>query len=481
MTLKPLTDFFPHLTPGIPLLASALVPLREQCAVIPGFPTEGAPLASGTSLPYYIGYTPGSIPGFDMHSGVPPLSSGASRFAATPSVRTLNRREELEQREFQELSPVAAKSAMSRGPIERVEGESPDAYRTIFMRDAHRLTHSFALRRLQNVRQVAYAPDQVYRRTRYAHTMEVAQLARAMASALRLNPDLAEAAALAHDVGHAPYGHDGETALAKAMQRYGDTFEHNLQSYRVIRFLERYHPNTPGLNLSLETLYCVLMHRSAYDIPTTAGIDIELPSSPPLEGQLVNVADEIAYIAHDMDDALEAGVLQMSGLLRLELIRELAAQVEQEFGVVTKDVMRAQVKRRLVNTLVEHVVAASQERIASRGVRSLEEVYAEREPLIVFPESIATAKDQVRDHLLQWVYLTGEFKDRAQEAREIVDTVFSRFMDDPLLLPPAVQDRVLWSALPRHRIVCDYVAGLTDTQAQLWYQELTGRSAPKMR
>lgn len=403
-----------------------------------------------------------------------PAADNAARFAdlspATPAPN-LMRREEIERHEQEALLPAAAKSVASRGGADAEWVEEPDPFRTSYMRDRDRLIHSWALRRLQGVRQVAHAPGDEYRRTRFSHTMEVAQLARAIAGALRLNADLAEAAALAHDVGHPPFGHDGEAALNAAMQLRGGRFEHNLNSYRVVRFLERYHPQHAGLNLSLETLYCVVLHQSAYDVPEHSGVELVLPPSPPLEGQVVNIADEIAYIAHDTDDAIQAGALRFGELNELPLFRHVATQVSRRFGKIPDDLMRHQVKRGLIDLLVNGVIIASARRIQESGVGSIEEVFGRREPLIVFPEELVQEKDRLRTHLLHQVYLKGDFLARADDARLIIASLFEGLMREPRLLPLPAQQAIgaINGRAQLHQHVCDFIAGMTDAQATAAY------------
>lgn len=386
--------------------------------------------------------------------------------ATSPTSGIVMTREDFEHQERLLLAPFAAKSAESRGRVDAYE--PPHPIRTAFMRDRDRIMHSFRLRRLEKIRQVAYTSDNPYKRSRLTHTMEVVQLTLSGAEALRLNTALAMAAAFGHDSGHAPFGHDGETALNEIMKRVGGRFEHNLQGYRTLRYLTRYHPKQRGLNLTLETMYCIIMHCSPYDSPDYSIVDLELPASPPAEGQLVNCTDEIAYIAHDTDDALQSRILTFRQSNHVGLFRNIVHAIHKEHGRLAQHVERHQIKQQVIDILFNDMLVESARRIRDLKPQSIEDIYNSNTPIIGFSEKMMPLKEELRQFLHENVYAKGELKIRADEAKGIIKKLFYGLLHHPDKRPPELARIITLNGGEKniHQSICNYIASLTDRQAR---------------
>src|SRR5215471_17006124 len=286
-------------------------------------------------------------------------------------------RQELEFLERQNLAPYAQLSADSRG---RKYLESPPEWRTEYQRDRDRVIHSRAFRRLEYKTQVFLNGTGDHLRTRLTHTMEVAAVSRDIARALRLNEDLAETIALAHDLGHSPFGHRGETVLNRLMKKHGG-FEHNLQSLRVVEYIEQKYPRFSGLNLTWEVREGLLKHETAYDRPSKRrGFEARSAS---LEAQVANLADEITYYSHDLDDGIDSGLLLETKLIRhVRLWREAARTVEREYGRLPDECRRYFIIRCLIDMQVKDVVTTTENLIQASGVRSADDVRLQPAPLV---------------------------------------------------------------------------------------------------
>src|SRR5690554_5045975 len=275
-------------------------------------------------------------------------------------------REQLERNERQVLAPYAALAAESRG---RTHPESESAYRTAFQKDRDRVVHTSAFRRLEYKTQVFVNYESDYYRTRLTHTLEVAQVATSIARALGLNEDLAETIALAHDLGHPPFGHAGEKALDELAKAVGG-FDHNRQSLRIVTKLERRYPGFPGLNLTWETLEGIMKHETEYDVPDFFW---EPDVQPTLEAQVVNVADEVAYNAHDLDDGLRSGHLTPQQIYEVPLVGELMKRLGMDpIGFTKYD--RYTLQRELLGDVITDVVTATHARLEEAGVKTLQDV-----------------------------------------------------------------------------------------------------------
>ena len=372
-------------------------------------------------------------------------------------------REQLERREAQLLAPCAMASARSAG---RIHDEPEAAYRTCFQRDRDRIIHSKAFRRLEYKTQVFLNHEGDHYRTRLTHTIEVAQIARTISRALRLNEDLTEAIAMAHDLGHTPFGHSGEEALRDLMVDHGG-FEHNAQGLRVVDLLERQYPDFPGLNLTQEVRESIAKHSTRWDCPSADGF----PAGPPLlEAQVVELADSIAYDNHDLQDGLEARILTRGRLSDVGLWREAEKAVTERYGNLSTPQLCKQAIRYLVNRLVTDAVEESLREIESRGLASWQDARRQEANVVRLSPELDERKNQLEEFLYEVLYADYRVLRLTISARRFVRMIFEAYVSDPRQLPP--QHRRLAAQHGVHRAVCDYVAGMTDRFAQSTYAQL---------
>ncbi len=394
------------------------------------------------------------------------------------------------------LAPYATRSAAAR----RRYHERPDAHRTEFQRDRDRVLHSTAFRRLQHKTQVFVVTEGDFYRTRLTHTLEVSQIARSIASALGLNIDLVEAVALAHDLGHPPFGHAGEGELHEAMAGYGG-FEHNVQSLRVVDDLEIRYAMFPGLNLSWPVRQGVATHSTIYDAPTVPA-EFASFSQASLEGQVVDLADMIAYSTHDLDDALHIGLADEADLVAQEVelwieasryatqlvARRDAAETQVELTLEEQrgegipllflppgsrkrtDVRIREAIRWMIGHLIEDVIRTAAERISNAGVTSVEAAMRFPQRLVAMSELRAGQLRQLAFYLRDVVYYHPDKLLIEQKARRIVRALFEMFVKEPRLLPRVTQERL--DVAERHQVVCDYISGMTDRFALDRYNRL---------
>jgi dGTPase len=362
-------------------------------------------------------------------------------------------REQMEEGERTALASVAQKSGDSLG---RQHSEPSHAYRTEFQRDRARIIHSRAFRRLEYKTQVFLNGTGDHLRTRLTHTIEVASISRTIARALRLNEDLAEAIALGHDLGHAPFGHSGEEMLAECMRDHGG-FDHNRQSVRVIELLETPYPNFPGLNLTFEVREGLRKHERPYRFPTPAGEEYDSPS---LEAQVADLADEITYYSHDLDDALDFEILTPAQLEENEVWRIGHRAVLGRYTGVREPELHKLIIRDIIDHEVHDLVATSAEAIAKSGVQSADDVRRKTVPLIRYSDQLAEANRALRKFLYQNVYYHPRVSEVNRRASEMLRRVFERYVADPDRLGEGATRRVEKEGL--HRTVCDYIAGMTD-------------------
>lgn len=376
-------------------------------------------------------------------------------------------RTELEQRERTTLAVYAQISAESRG---RVHAEAPPELRTQYQRDRDRVIHSRAFRRLEYKTQVFLNGTGDHLRTRLTHTMEVAAIARNIARALRLNEDLTETIALAHDLGHSPFGHTGEEALNRLMRGSGG-FEHNRQSLRVVEFLERKYPLFPGLNLSWEVREGLAKHFTSYDRPGS-GTDFKARSSS-LEAQVANLADEITYYSHDLDDGLSARLLCEKRLRKdIQAWRQAAARVKKDFGNPPDESRRYYIIRCIIDDQVKDVVETSEAAILESGVRSADDVRRQPKPLICYSPGRRAANLELRKYLYQNLYYNPEVHEPNQRAVRMLEELFHYFSAHPKEISDEFRQRARKDGWPRS--VCDYLACMTDRYAVQEYQRLFG-------
>ncbi len=365
------------------------------------------------------------------------------------------------------LAPYAAIAERSRG---RRYPEPPPNHRSEFQRDRDRIVHSTAFRRLKYKTQVFVSHEGDLFRNRLTHSLEVAQIARSSARALGLNEDLTEAIALAHDLGHTPFGHAGQRALNNCMREHGG-FEHNLQSLRIVDLLEQHYAEFDGLNLTFETREGILKH-CAQENARRLGPVAErflVGGQPSLEAQLTNVADEIAYNNHDIDDGLRAGLLTMEQFCEVELFHVRYDQVRHRYPGLEPRRVRHETVRRMIDTLVSDLITASREALQAAGVDSLDAVRRSPEPLIRFSPEIARQNRELKRFLRQNLYHHHRVYRMTVKAQRIVNDLFQAFMEDAKLLPEHFQAHARRLADTEEnglaRGIADYIAGMTDRYA----------------
>jgi len=374
-------------------------------------------------------------------------------------------RAQMEATERDVLAPFAQKSADSRG---RQYSEASHAYRTEFQRDRARIIHSRAFRRLEYKTQVFLNGTGDHLRTRLTHSIEVASISRTIARALGLNEDLAEAIALAHDLGHAPFGHSGEEMLAECMRDHGG-FDHNRQSLRVVELLETAYPNFPGLNLTFEVREGLQKHQPLYEFPTPRGEKYHCPS---LEAQVADLADEITYYSHDLDDAVDFGILSPTQLSENEVWRRSYRTVLARHAGPREPELHKLIIRDIIDNEVHDVVATSAKSIAAAGVESADEVRRQAVPLIHYSDELAEANRALRKFLYQNVYYHPRVSEVNRRASEMLRGVFEAYVLDLDRLGDGATRRIEREGL--HRTVCDYVAGMTDRYLMEEYQRIAG-------
>ena len=364
-------------------------------------------------------------------------------------------REELERWETERLAPYAVKSAESRG---RRYAEPNHPYRTEFQRDRDRIVHSTAFRRLEYKTQVFVNHEGDHYRTRLTHTIEVAIIARSIARNMRLNEDLTEAIALAHDLGHTPFGHSGEDALNDLLKDKGG-FEHNRQCIRVVDILEKRYPDFPGLNLTFELREGILKHHSHYDNPLPPeGLDVK--GNPSLECQIVNVADEIAYNCHDVDDGLSSGVLTEAQLDEIPLWRDHFQDVRAKYPEADEQMRRHIMVRHLINFLVTDLTERSLKIIAAEKPARAEDIRDNPKFLIAFSEPVADQTAQLKLFLYRNMYRHFRMVRMSEKARMIITELYNSYSKNIDTLPEHVKARV--ENEPSHVVIADYIAGMTD-------------------
>lgn len=372
-------------------------------------------------------------------------------------------REQLEEYEDRCLAPYGIRSKNSRG---RAYPDSEPEYRTAFQRDRDRILHTTAFRRLEYKTQVFINYEGDYYRTRLTHTLEVAQIARTIARALGANEDLEEAICLAHDLGHPPFGHSGEIVLARLMNEYGG-FDHNKQSLRIITQLENRYQDYPGLNLTWEVREGVVKHESEYDIADASEYNPELRGH--LEAQIANVADELAYTAHDLDDGLRSGMISPSMLEGITLWEILARSVDWQ-GIELPDLTRHRLIRRLIGMEVNDLVYTTHQRLQESNVKSVEDLQRLPYNVIGFSEDMHRRNRQLKDFLYNNLYRHHRVVRMAVKAERIVSELFHAYQDEPEMLPGHIL--ILTPDRGLERTICDYIAGMTDRYAIDEYHKL---------
>jgi dGTPase len=366
-----------------------------------------------------------------------------------------------------DLAPYAVGDANSRG---RAHVEPRPKARSEFQRDRDRIVHSTAFRRLEYKTQVFVNHEGDLFRTRLTHSIEVAQIARSIARALRLNDDLAEAIALAHDLGHTPFGHAGQDALNECMQGHGG-FEHNLQSLRIVDRLEERYGAFDGLNLMFETREGVLKHCSPARARELGGLGLRFleDRQPSLEAQICNLADEIAYNNHDVDDGLRSGLLTLEQLEGVSLFARHAAEADAEFPQISSRRRVHETIRRMIDAQVTDLLAESARKIAAAAPESLADVHS-AQPLIAFTDAMHVENRALKGFLRNHLYQHFEVLRMTAKARRIISDLFAAFVSDPRLLPPQYQEMAGKASV--QRATADYIAGMTDRYSMKEHRRL---------
>ncbi|KWE65595.1 deoxyguanosinetriphosphate triphosphohydrolase [Burkholderia ubonensis] len=364
------------------------------------------------------------------------------------------------------LAPYAAHASCSRG---RRHPEPPPAARTEFQRDRDRIVHSTAFRRLEYKTQVFVNHEGDLFRTRLTHSLEVAQIARSVARNLRLNEDLVEAISLAHDLGHTPFGHAGQDALNACMREHGG-FEHNLQSLAVVDELEEHYGAFNGLNLCFETREGILKHCSRENARKLGALGERFLQGrqPSLEAQLANIADEIAYNNHDVDDGLRSGLVTIEQLAEVELWQRHHDEALAEFPHLEGRRLVHETVRRIINTLIVDLIDETTRNLARIAPASLDDVRA-APPIVAHSEAVAAQAAALKRFLFKNLYRHYKVMRMANKAQRVVSGLFDAFCDDPRLLPPPYQSD---DPAKQPRLVAHYIAGMTDRFALKEYQRL---------
>jgi dGTPase len=379
-------------------------------------------------------------------------------------------REKLEDIEDKALAPYGARSRDTKG---RAHKDKEPGYRTSFQRDRDRILHTTAFRRLEYKTQVFINFEGDYFRTRLTHTLEVAQVGRTVARSLGANEDLIEGICLAHDLGHAAFGHSGERVLNKLMKEHGG-FDHNKQSLRIVTKLEQRYPNFPGLNLSWEVLEGIVKHETEYDVSDADDFDPELRGN--LEAQIANVADELAYTTHDLDDGLRSGMITPAMLSDLALWKRLSKEIGWT-GEILSDLDRHRLIRKLIGILVGDVIEATSKRIEESKAQSALDLQNLDHNVIGYSEEILQTNREIKDFLYSKLYRHHRVLRMAKRAENVLRSLFESYVDEPNMLPPEFRELVEERGL--QRTICDYLAGMTDRYAITEYERLFDpRSTP---
>ena len=371
--------------------------------------------------------------------------------------------DQLENIEDKILAPYGTHSKNSKGRL--YDDNEPD-YRTRFQRDRDRIIHTSAFRRLEYKTQVFINYEGDHYRTRLTHTLEVAQIGRTIARAIGANEDLVEAICLAHDLGHPPFGHSGEVTLNRLLTDQGG-FDHNKQSFRIVTKLENRYPDFPGLNLSWEVLEGIVKHESEYDVADAKDFNPELRGH--IEAQIANIADELAYTAHDLDDGLRSGLIFPELLKEIELWEILCEKVGWHGGNLD-DLTRHTMIRRLIGLEINDVLTSAEKLLNQNSVHSVDQVQRLPFNLIVFSKEMVQKNRILKDFLFTQLYRHYRVQRMAVKADRILTDLYTSYIKEPMILPKQVQDKMIISN--PQRTICDYIAGMTDRYAIDEYQKL---------
>ncbi len=365
---------------------------------------------------------------------------------------------------------LASYAAYSRDSLGRRFEEPFKDERLMFERDRDRIIHCAAFRRLEYKTQVFVNHEGDYYRTRLTHSLEVAQIARGIARNLRLNEDLVEALALSHDLGHTPFGHTGEYVLNRLMEDYGG-FEHNQQSLRIVETLEHRYPNFDGLNLSWEVREGIIKHSSSYDKASSAAMAPYAPEQrPALEAQIIDLADEIAYNNHDIDDGLKAGYITLADLKAVELWQQTYTMIGQKFPVMDDKRHILQTISYLIGELIHDLVRTTTRNLQTAGITTMDDVRRQKENLVGMSSEMEELNRELKKFLYRKLYRHSKVERMRVKAERFLTLLFENYMDNPTLLPERHQER--FEKYGKERVICDYIASMTDRYAQDEYKRL---------
>ncbi len=369
------------------------------------------------------------------------------------------------------MREFALKPEQSRG---RRFAEPPHPYRNDYQRDRDRIVHSRAFRRLEDKTQVFTARFSDHFRNRLTHTIEVAQISRTIAGVMGLNGDLVEALALVHDIGHPPFGHSGERSLDQIMQTFGESFEHNRQALRIVENFEQRYAKFPGLNLTFEVREGIIKHSRDYpqeEYPELA--EYLLNQRPPLEAQLIDLADEIAYFTADLDDGFEAKLLSLESMReQLPLFEHFFCGVERRYPQAAPKLKFNETLKEILNLLVTDLMENSLAQVEKLAPETVEQVREHPHRLIGFSEEVQQHKRRLREFLYQRLYLHGAFQADKEQGTRVVESLFQFYLDHPERMPAWHAEQA--KREPKHRAVCDYIAGMTDHYIHKLHRELIG-------
>ena len=361
------------------------------------------------------------------------------------------------------LSSVAVAGGKNDALTSRVYPETEHAYRSAFQRDRDRVIHARAFRRLAGKTQVFTRRASDHFRSRLTHTIEVSQIARTVALALGLNEELAETLALVHDIGHPPFGHAGERALDQALQAYGLRFDHNLHALRIVEYFEQRYAAFRGLNLTLGVREGIVKHSRDYresEHPELAEYFLDL--RPPLEAQIIDLADEIAYLTADLDDGVESGLLRIEEIrANVRIFERYYAEMEERHSDVAEKLLFAEALKRMLNALVVDLIESVRGSVEMNGIKTLEDVRRHPWRLAAFSTPVEEERRQAKEFLYASLYQSEALVRDQNEAAGIVRSLFDHWMRTPGDLPPA--HRALLQNEEPARIVADYIAGMTDS------------------
>ncbi len=370
-----------------------------------------------------------------------------------------------------ETNRLASYAMRVEKTLGRRHPEPPHPYRNDYERDRDRIIHSRAFRRLENKTQVFTTRSSDHFRNRLTHTLEVAQISRTVAGELGLNQDLVEALALAHDVGHPPFGHVGEAVLNRFMQRCQDKFDHNLHALRIVEHFEQKYAEFPGLNLTFEVREGIIKHSRGYDPREHPELrEYRLDEHPPLEAQLIDGADEIAYNCADLDDGYESKLMTLRMIRKgIPLFERLYRPIERRYPAALEKLKFNETLKRLMDALVTDLIETTRHRLSALRIRSVAQVRARHSRLVDLSPRMARENRRLKDFLHQNLYSHRHIRAERRRIVQSIEGLFNFFVKHPRSLPASYFAQVEHE--PVHRVVCDYIAGMTDNYLQEQYRK----------